>query len=318
MRWVGIDEAGYGPNFGPLVMTAVIAEGPGRRRPDLWKDLPATLARAGGDAELLWVDDSKRIYAAGRGFSRLEAACLAALSATGAALPATFADLLDALGAGTIEDVELSPWLGEACPPALPRSDRLESIAQLIERRPFAGARWRLIDVRTVMIGPAQFNDELAATGSKAKVHFNAFARLLERLWQCAADGQITSIRADKHGGRHFYLEPLYRALPDSWIDRGEEGPERSRYVIRDGTRRLELTLQPRADGDDGLVALASIISKCLRELWMEVFNAHWTARISGLKPTAGYPGDSARFRLAIEPDCRARALDPCMWWRER
>ena len=26
MRWVGIDEAGYGPNLGPLVMTAVVAE----------------------------------------------------------------------------------------------------------------------------------------------------------------------------------------------------------------------------------------------------------------------------------------------------
>ena len=28
MRWVGIDEAGYGPNLGPLVMTAVIAGSP--------------------------------------------------------------------------------------------------------------------------------------------------------------------------------------------------------------------------------------------------------------------------------------------------
>ena len=27
MCWAGIDEAGYGPNLGPLVMTAVIAEG---------------------------------------------------------------------------------------------------------------------------------------------------------------------------------------------------------------------------------------------------------------------------------------------------
>ena len=37
VRWVGIDEAGYGPNLGPLVMTAVIAEdreGRNRLEPD--------------------------------------------------------------------------------------------------------------------------------------------------------------------------------------------------------------------------------------------------------------------------------------------
>ena len=46
------------------------------------------------------------------------------------------------------------------------------------------------------------------------------------------------------------------------------------------------------------------------------VFNAHWLARIPGLRPTAGYPGDSARFREAIEPACRARGLEPDSWWR--
>ena len=43
MLWVGIDEAGYGPNLGPLVMTAVVAAGPDDRRPDLWGDLSATM-----------------------------------------------------------------------------------------------------------------------------------------------------------------------------------------------------------------------------------------------------------------------------------
>ena len=38
----------------------------------------------------------------------------------------------------------------------------------------------------------------------------------------------------DKHGGRHYYFEPLSQAFPDAWIDRGLEGPELSRYTIRD------------------------------------------------------------------------------------
>ena len=50
MRWVGIDEAGYGPNLGPLVMTAVIAEGQKARVPANAEPTPppGPLARPGG------------------------------------------------------------------------------------------------------------------------------------------------------------------------------------------------------------------------------------------------------------------------------
>src|SRR4051794_12604170 len=104
MRWVGIDEAGYGPNLGPLVMTAVVAEGVDERAPDLWSDLAATVARAGDPSDRLWVDDSKAILKAPSGRARLEATCLAVLAAAGAAAPRNLADLLAAVGAGTPED----------------------------------------------------------------------------------------------------------------------------------------------------------------------------------------------------------------------
>ena len=71
-------------------------------------------------------------------------------------------------------------------------------------------------------------------SGSKAEVHFEAFARLLRRVWERAADGAVTFVTGDKHGGRHYYLEPLSQAFPDAWIDRGPEGPDLSRYTIRD------------------------------------------------------------------------------------
>lgn len=317
MRWVGIDEAGYGPNLGPLVMTAVVAEGPGPREPDVWSDLAATAARAGNASNRLWIDDSKAVLRVPGGRARLETTCLALLAAAGRPLPGSMADLLAAVGAGTLDDAELTPWVdsvGErgklargpdwpAGPPA-----------------PFAGAPWRIAGVHAVVVGPARFNAELAATGSKAKVHFAAFARLLGPLWESTCDGasagEATCVRGDKHGGRHFYYEPLIDAFPGIWIDRGPEGPELSRYTLRAPGRRLELSLQPRADASDGLVALASIVSKTVRECWMDLFNAHWSARIPGLRPTAGYPLDAQRFRQVIEPACAARGLDPSLWWR--
>jgi hypothetical protein len=311
MRWVGIDEAGYGPNLGPLVMSAVIAEGPGERPPDLWGDLAATVDRTGGDPDRLWVDDSKVLLGAPRGRERLEAACLAALTAAAGEVPTSLCQLLAALEAGTLDDSELSPWLDADDWPlhGPPESARRDGA--------LAGSSWRIVAARSVVVGPARFNAGLAHSGAnKARVHFAAFALLLGDLWERAADGTETVVRGDKHGGRHFYYEPLVDAFPDVWIDRGEEGPDLSQYVLRDADRRLALSLAPRADAADGLVALASIISKAVREHWMDVFNAHWTARVPGLRPTAGYPNDALRFRQAIEPACEARGLGPELWWR--
>jgi hypothetical protein len=316
MRWVGIDEAGYGPNLGPFVMTAVVAEGPDERPPDLWRDLSTTIDRAGGDPARLWVDDSKRVYHAGLGRDRLEAGALAALVATGRTLPETIGQLLVALDAGTVDDAELSPWHDSDPPLFAPESRKILECS--LARRPFDGTQWRLVAARSVVVGPAQFNEGLRRTGSKAKVHFSAFSRLLDRIWDETGKGRSTFVRCDKHGGRHYYYEPLIGAFPDCWIDRHSEGPELSQYTMRGVGRRLELDFRPRADSNDGLVALASMISKAVREWWMAVFNEHWAARIDGLRPTAGYPGDSTRFREAIEPHCQARAMAPDLWWREK
>ena len=112
MRWVGIDEAGYGPNLGPLVLAAVVAEGPDDCPPDLWTDLPH-VGRAGSGADRLWIDDSKAIYKAGKGRDRLEEATVAAMVAAGRSAPSCFSELLENLSAGSLSDVELTPWLEE-------------------------------------------------------------------------------------------------------------------------------------------------------------------------------------------------------------
>ena len=321
MRWVGIDEAGYGPNLGPLVMTAVVAEGPADSPPDVWNELNATVSRAADPSGRLWVDDSKRVFKARKGRERLDAATLAVLDAVGRPMPRSLEELFDAVGSGSMADIELTPWLDPGQDTNYP-PDTSQSFAELaVARRPFDGADWRIIDVRSVVIGPARFNDGLArsATGSKAVVHFNAFATLIRHVWESSPTDQSIAVRGDKHGGRHFYAEPLRAAFPLAEIVRGEEGPARSAYrLILSNRAPLAIELIPRADGEDGLVALASIVSKTLREHWMDIFNEYWITRISGLKPTAGYPGDARRFRQSIEPLCQAEGLDPATWWRAK
>jgi hypothetical protein len=328
---VGIDEAGYGPNLGPMVMTAVVAEatdcGRGAEAPgrgcllDFWGDLAGTVARAGGDPARLWVDDSKAIWHGGKGRDRLEAACLAAIAATGMALPGSITQLLAVLGAGSRADGELSPWFdADGGAEAWPWIRSRGATEALLAQRPLVPGlgTWRLAAIHSVVVGPARFNAELAALGGKSHVHFAAFARLLRRVWDRAGDGAATFVIGDKHGGRHYYLGPLSQAFADAWIDRGPEGADSSRYTLRDGGRRLELSLVPRADRHDGLVALASMVSKTVRELWMDGFNAYWRARVPGLRPSAGYPVDAHRFRRAIESLGTAAGCDPASWWRRK
>src|SRR5262245_38396646 len=92
-------------------MTAVVAEAEGAGRPDLWGDLAPTVCRAGEGPGRLWIDDSKRLYRPADGLQRLEAASLGVLDAAGTPWPASIGGWFHAFGAGSLEDVELAPWL---------------------------------------------------------------------------------------------------------------------------------------------------------------------------------------------------------------
>ena len=177
-----------------------------------------------------------------------------------------------------------------------------------------AGASSR---VHRCVLGPARFNRRLGQLDSKAQVHFAAFRELLTLAgtWPPTARQPVSS--SDKHGGRHYYLEPLVRGLSRCLDRPRSEGPELSRYTLRSPGRRLELSLSPRADATDGLVALASIVSKTIRELWMDVFNAYWTLDSRGCSPP---PAIRSMPRGSDEPSNnwpRTRICDPDLWWRK-
>jgi len=87
---VGTDEAGYGPNLGPLVVAATLWDVAGPAA-----EAEAILAAASAALDDPW-RDSKQVYRGGSGWAALEHGALAALTIATGAAPADWRSLVAA------------------------------------------------------------------------------------------------------------------------------------------------------------------------------------------------------------------------------
>ncbi len=316
MAWIiGIDEAGYGPNLGPFVATAVACRVPsGQEDADLWDLLRPAVRRAGEPEGRLLVADSKVVYSTARGLAGLERGVLATVWHPAAAC---LAALVDRACPEDRADLHAEPWYrgtrvlpGHASPAEV--AGHASGFAQ-------ACAAAGVCDwwARSAVVCPPRFNALVDAAGSKGAVLGNALGRLL----QSARDlpgGEDLAFFVDKHGGRNTYAAFIQHALPGGAVVARQEGMARSVYEVVGLARGMRLTFQPRAESACLCVALASMASKYLRELFMLEFNAFWQQHVPGLKPTAGYPTDADRFFQAIRPAVRKLGLDEAVLWRRK
>jgi ribonuclease HII len=319
MAWIiGIDEAGYGPNLGPFVMTAVACHVPAAlAASDLWRALALATRREGDkDEGRLLVADSKAVYSTARGLLGLERGVFGALWRGGPA--PTLAGLVDWACPDDHAELRAEAWYkGDSpLPSCAAAADLAAHAARFDAACASAGVgRWL---ARSAVVCTPRFNALLDRAGSKGAVLACALGALL-RDGLAAADGDdAVSFFVDKHGGRHAYAAQIQQALGRGAVVARQEGPARSAYDVRGLGRQVRLTFQPRAEAEHFCVALASMASKYLRELLMAEFNRFWQKHVPGLKATAGYPGDSSRF-LAEVRDAAARLglAGPALWRRK-
>jgi ribonuclease HII len=311
MAWIlGIDEAGYGPNLGPFVMSAVACRVPDHAA-DLWHLLRAAARRAGdGRDDRLVVDDSKEVYSANSGLAGLERGVCAI-----AEVPPTLAGLVERLAPDHRDELAAEAWFTGAT--ALPTDDGHQPACQR-----FAGAcaeasvdSWH---VASVVVCPERFNGLIDRHGSKAAVLGHGFIRLFGQALERTAGEEPLAVFVDKQGGRNTYAAQVQQALAAGLVVPVEESNARSSYRVAGLEREVRLTFQPRADQSFFCVALASMVSKYLRELFMLELNAFWQKHVPGLKATAGYPGDAARFLDAIRAAAKALNIPEEDIWRRR
>lgn len=316
---IGTDEAGYGPNLGPLVITATVWHVPSTVAVERVPDYLALteVITAAGQAPIL--GDSKRLYSPGSGLANLERGVLAALALVegGDAAPGTWRALLQRLDPHCLSRLVDIPWFAayDCRLPVDADSGQVASArSQLVAT--LAAADIRLLAMQSRVVFPAEFNERVAACDSKGTALSLWTLELVRHLMECCADSALV-IQCDKHGGRNRYAALLQHLFPDSWIEVREESALQSVYRWGPATRRVEARFA--AKGERFLPsALASMAAKYVRELGMQAFNEFWAAHVPGIRRTAGYPADARRFVAQIRDRQQQLGISDNILWRTR
>jgi hypothetical protein len=294
-----------------MTMVAVKVPNP---KADLWQLLKRCVRRADDYADdRLIVADSKQVYSPAQGWAELERSVLAGMDES----LATLKHLLERHCPEDVTALCQEAWfVGDTPVPTEVDGDHLaDGRSRWQKASDSADVGWGLC--RCVVVPAPHFNDMIDKWDSKGAVLGIALTRLIECCMR-TVPAEPMRFTIDKHGGRNAYSALLQNAFADGMVLGEEEGAARSVYRVEGLDREVRITFMPKADVLSFPVALASMVSKYVRELLMREFNRYWLTHVPGLAPTAGYPGDAARFFEAIRPALLKLGIAERAVWRSR
>ncbi|GAB5402510.1 MAG: hypothetical protein Aurels2KO_07410 [Aureliella sp.] len=338
---IGVDEAGYGPNLGPLTLAASIWEVDANLSEAKFCEamsgrfgttsLSASTKSSDGAGGKVPLGDSKKLYDRSKGIAPLETGVLAMTQLLGdfaatsgltdtLGFPCTLGQLAKAVDLETLaphDDASLlPPWYDAAHGLPVPKSDLPPDAID--GKHKIADSELQKHDINLVgmaatAVTEPEFNRRLVITGSKGLVLSQATLQLV-----CRAIGKTelpVECFCDRQGGRKNYMPILLDAMPDAWFTETAQETARSSYSCQ--SPKLDIHFSVGGDSFPP-TALASMLAKYLRERFMEAFNAYWVNLLPDLKPTAGYPVDAKRFAEQISGIANEQELSPALWWRDK
>jgi ribonuclease HII len=295
---VGIDEAGFGPILGPLVVSASAFSLPQQfLKKDFWQILRKSVgSRPRHLAGRVLIADSKKAFSKSLGIKYLQRTVLACLKCLGEE-PATLTQLLSLVSADCLQRLSSYPWHKDAGEQQISANKTDVAIAASVLQDDLAANELKLLELKSCCLDVAYYNKMVSAVRNKASVLFTAACTLINSAFDSfAADGLHLHIIIDRQGGRVRYRRVLQRMFPDMQLKILKETPAASSYeLLRDG-KQMRLHFAVGADDRFLPVALASMLSKFLRQLLIENINRYFTGFHTELKPTAGYWKDGLRF----------------------
>lgn len=322
--FIGADEAGYGPNLGPLVISASSWEvDTSLSEQELCTQMLAIFRPETWKKECLHIPlgDSKQLYQRSSGIRTLEAGLLAMLGQTREAQAnlesgpdgLSLQNLLDHVAAPGHPSLQTAPWYEGLDHRRLPIEQTPAEIERLTEvaKTELEQLGLQLRSLRARVVTEQEFNQLVERYGSKGLVLSQLTLALVGDLLK--EHNLASEIFCDRQGGRKNYLPLLADAFPDAWFQETCISNERCSYRCLD--RDLEIHFSVGGDRFPP-TALASMLAKYLRETLMAALNDYWQDLLPSLSPTAGYPQDARRFRADIAETARRRNLDEHIWWR--
>jgi hypothetical protein len=162
-----------------------------------------------------------------------------------------------------------------------------------------------------------QFNQMLDATRNKGSALFSTAVVHLDYLIRRYADQGLV-IFCDRQGGREHYGQLLRLMFEDWSLEVTKEVDGHSEYKLLRGPDAVRIIFCEKAEAQCMPVALASMLSKYLREALMGRFNAYWRAMLPEITPTAGYYTDGMRFLGDIDGKRRELGIEDAQLIRSR
>ncbi len=313
---IGTDEAGYGPNLGPLTIGGTLWQVPDTSV-DLYQALDSVVSPRRGKGRLV-VADSKQVYQSGQTIEVLEETVLSFLKVVTGATPERFGQLSEMLGF-CLQGLGASfASVAEFPLPVCAERSEIEAGAERLDQT-FGESGCRLTACQTAAIFPSRFNQAVIKFGNKAEVLSSETLTLAGRLMELRTTGDDSDvwIGCDKHGGRSKYAGMLNQYLTSEFVRIDKESLESSQYNWQQGCTSVSIRFN--AKGEQLLpIALASMMAKYVREIAMLVWNDFWQGKLPGIRPTKGYPLDARRFKKEIAELQQSLGIQDQQIWRSR
>jgi len=321
MILAGVDEAGYGPLLGPLVVgcAAFRVEGvdPAGDLPCLWERLRKLVSKTRSrTGRKIHVNDSKQVYSPSTGLKELERSLLA-IAATKDGWPTGLDAFVAKVAGHAIADLAGYPWYGQSESFPLEQDGLPIQLFANALKTEMTRSGVECVHLAARVVCESQFNHMADMTRNKSSVLFSTAAIHLDALIRNFSDQGLV-IFCDRQGGRERY-GPLLMQMFEDWsleILREQDGHSEYRLLRREQVVRIIFC--EKAEAQCMPVAIASMLSKYLREALMGRFNAYWRTHLPDVKPTAGYYGDGSRFLQDIDAKRKELGIADAMLIRSR